>query len=87
MDFNRWGGPRGGGARLDAEERVEGIRDSFDLLDVEVLDCAEVEDRAICWADLMNITLRLSKCAEYFKKVESTSTASSTGRTPSFSFR
>jgi hypothetical protein len=86
VDLNRWGRPRGGGARLESKERVEGIRDSLDLLDAEVLDCVEVEDCATCWADLMTVTLRLVKAVKYCRKVKS-STGSSTGRTPSFSFR
>ena len=37
---------------LNTEECVQGVGDSFDLLDLEVLDSTEMEDGSVCRADL-----------------------------------
>ena len=42
---------RGSGG-LDTKECIQGVSDSLDLLDLEVLNGTKVEDGAICGADL-----------------------------------
>ena len=37
---------------LDTKECVQGVSNSLDLLDLEVLDCTEVEDGSVCRTDL-----------------------------------
>ena len=39
---------------LDTKERIQGVGDSLDLLDLEVLDVTEVKDCSIGRADLGN---------------------------------
>ena len=37
---------------LNAKECIQGVGDTLDLFDLEVLDCTEVEDGSVCRADL-----------------------------------
>jgi len=42
----------GGFGGLDTKECIQGVGNSFDLLDLEVLNSTEVEDGSVCRADL-----------------------------------